>query len=228
MNTNYSKIKFSGSILVETGLHIGGSSEFAAIGAIDSPVIKDALTNLPIIPGSSLKGKMRSLLAKALNEGPVVQRDAFNHDDSKILRLFGASAAQDSNEIIPSRLLFRDSILSNSEELIEKGARTLTETKFENTIDRYTSVANPRQIERVIRGSKFNFELVYDATNGEEVSEDLETILLGFKLLENDYLGGNGSRGYGKIKFEDLQAQLVFGDLNLDEVNSQLSSLTEA
>lgn len=227
MNTNFSKIKFSGTIKVETGLHIGGSSEFAAIGAIDSPVIKDPLTNLPIIPGSSLKGKMRSLLAKALNEGTIPTSDAFNHDDEKIIRLFGASAAGDKKEVVSARLLFRDSILSNSDELNEKGARNYTETKFENTIDRFSAVANPRQIERVIRGSKFNFELIYDVTDATQATEDLETILLGFKLLENDYLGGSGSRGYGKVSFKDLKAQAIIGDFDIESLNQQLAALTE-
>ena len=95
----YGKIRISGDILVKTGMHIGGSGAFAAIGAVDSPIIKDARTNLPMIPGSSLKGKMRSLLAKELNE----KISEPNDDDERITRLFGSSK---KNNIKRSRILF--------------------------------------------------------------------------------------------------------------------------
>lgn len=145
------KLKIEGTIKVESGLHIGGSTEFAAIGAIDSPVIKDSLTNLPIIPGSSLKGKMRTLLAKAYNDAPLVSGTSANNDDYRIKRLFGATTQNEDGQLIIGRLIFRDSILSNKEELVQLGAKSYTETKFENTIDRFTAVATPRQIERVIQ-----------------------------------------------------------------------------
>ena len=58
------KLEIKGTIELVTGMHIGGSSAFAAIGAVDSPVVRDTLSDLPMIPGSSLKGKIRTLLAK--------------------------------------------------------------------------------------------------------------------------------------------------------------------
>ena len=87
--TKLSKIRFSGVIELESGLHIGGGDAFAAIGAIDSPIVKDSVTNLPIIPGSSLKGKMRTLLARSYNE-EVAKTP--NDDNERITRLFGASS----------------------------------------------------------------------------------------------------------------------------------------
>jgi CRISPR-associated protein Csm3 len=218
--TEFSKIKISGVLLLESGLHIGGSSAFAAIGAIDSPIIKDPLTNLPIIPGSSLKGKMRSLLAKAYNESPARNP---HEDNEKIRRLFGDSQSDENEGFKTGRLIFRDSVLSNVDELENKGARTLTETKFENTIDRYTAEANPRQIERAIKGSKFSFELIYELDNPTQSNEDIEVILSGLKLLEIDYLGGSGSRGYGKIKFNDLKAETVFGNFDSTDINGQIN-----
>lgn len=217
-----SKIKISGTIELESGLHIGGSDAFAAIGAIDSPVIKDPLTNLPVIPGSSLKGKMRSLLAKAYNE--TIAKTP--NDDERITRLFGASdgGGENGDQPVPARLIFRDSFLSNAKELLDNGAEGYTEAKFENTIDRTTAIANPRQIERAIRGSEFSFELIYDLTNEQEIDEDMQTLLDGFKLLELDYLGGSGSRGYGKIKFHDLHAETVFGDYNAGTINEELGA----
>ena len=208
-----SKVKISGKIMLESGLHIGGSDAFAAIGAIDSPVIKDPLTNLPIIPGSSLKGKMRFLLAKAYNKKLAHTPD---EDDEKITRLFGSNGNDENDhQPIPARLIFRDAALQNVDELLEKGVESITETKFENTINRMTAVANPRQIERAIRGSKFEFELIYNVVNEDEMLEDFQTITDGFTLLELDYLGGSGSRGYGKVSFQDLKIETVFGDANV-------------
>lgn len=218
---NLSKIRFSGNLEVESGLHIGASSAFAAIGAIDSPVIKDPVTNLPIIPGSSLKGKMRTLLARSYNQRIA---ETPNDDDERICRLFGASTGggRDGQSPIAGRLIFRDSFLANKDELMDKGLSTFTEDKFENTINRTTMIANPRQIERVVRGSKFAFELIYDVVDPTEVDEDLEMILAGLKLLEFDYLGGSGSRGYGKVAFKDLKAETVFGNFDIEALNQKL------
>lgn len=221
--TNLAKIRFTGELVLESGLHIGASSAFAAIGAIDNPVIKDPLTHLPIIPGSSLKGKMRSLLAAALNEKTANNP---NQDCDRIIRLFGASVGggQDGKAPVQGRFLFRDSVLTNGKELTDMGINTYTEVKFENTIDRVKMTANPRQIERAVRGSKFNFELIYNVMDSAQVEEDLETILTGFKLLELDYLGGSGSRGYGKVKFANMHADTVFGNYDVSEINSKLEA----
>lgn len=217
----FAKIRLTGSIKLLSGLHIGGSTAFAAIGAVDSPVVKDPITNLPIIPGSSLKGKMRSLLARAYNEKVVVDPNA---DDERITRLFGASSGggERGDQVIRGRLLFRDAFLTNKEELSNHGVRTYTETKFENNINRITAVANPRQIERSIRGSRFSFELIYEMEDRDQAEEDLDTILSGLSLLELDYLGGNGSRGYGKIFFADLQAETVFGEYDVSSFNLKM------
>ncbi len=216
----FAKIKFSAQIRLETGLHIGASNAFAAIGAIDSPVIKDPITNLPIIPGSSLKGKMRTLLAKVYNE-KVAEKPS---DDSDILsRLFGNS---NDERFKMGRLIFRDAFLSNADELDSLGARSYTEVKFENTIDRITAEANPRQIERAIRNSTFDFELIYEITdkNENQVEEDFKVIRDGLKLLELDYLGGSGSRGYGKVAFENLKATTVFGNYDVKTLNELLTA----
>lgn len=219
----YGKIQITGTIEVMTGIHIGGSSAFAAIGAVDSPVVKDARTNLPIIPGSSLKGKMRTLLAKQYNE--ILVKDP-SEDDEKIIRLFG-SAKKKNGSIPKGRLLFSDMVLMNQEELYASGVAGLTEIKFENTINRLTAVANPRQIERVIRGSKFELDMIYEV-NDEHVIEDFEVIRNGLKLLEYDYLGGSGSRGYGKVRFADLNASSVIGDIDdsiVDRCNQILGEI---
>lgn len=208
----YAKIEISGTIEVITGMHIGGSSAFAAIGAVDSPIVKDVRTNLPMIPGSSLKGKMRTLLAKRYNTGVCKPND----DDIKVARLFGTSK---EGNILHSRLIFSDMVLTNKDELRKEGLQSLTEVKFENSINRATAVANPRQIERAVRGSKFDLNLIYEVEKEDEILKDMRVIGEGFKLLQYDYLGGNGTRGYGKINFSDIELSVVVGDIESDLID---------
>ena len=205
----FAKIEISGTIEIVTGLHIGGSSAFSAIGAVDSPVIMDTRTNQPMIPGSSLKGKMRALLAKQYNTAIAKTAD----DDAECLtNLFGSAKSKKE-----SRVLFTDMFLDNLDELMRAGLTGATEVKFENSISRMTAVANPRQIERVVRGAQFPMQLIYeytDKTDEETLLQDFRILKEGFKLLEYDYLGGSGSRGYGRVKFLDLDAEPVIGDVD--------------
>lgn len=206
----YTKLEITGVLEVLTGMHIGGSSAFAAIGAVDSPVIRDTLSDRPMIPGSSLKGKLRTLLAHQYNHDPLTTVD---NDDPRILRMFGSAK---KGQIRQSRLLFRDMILPDSsmQELQEIGLYTAAEVKFENSINRLTAVANPRQIERVIRGCKFDVNILYNASEPAETAEDIAMLAEGMRLLEYDYLGGHGSRGYGKVKFSGLQLRPVVGGVD--------------
>lgn len=212
----YGKIEITGVIELVTGMHIGGSSEFAAIGAVDSPIVKDSVTKLPMIPGSSIKGKLRTLLAKRYNETLAGKPD---DDNERITRLFGTAK---KGSVKKSRVLFSDMIMSNEDEIRKKGIQSITEIKFENSINRLTAVANPRQIERAVRGSAFDFSLIYEIENDvdiEEIYEDFETIAEGLTLLQYDYIGGSGSRGYGKIKFNNLFVETVVGDVDDEIVN---------
>ena len=205
----FAKIEISGIIEFVTGLHIGGSSAFSAIGAVDSPVIRDGRTNMPMIPGSSLKGKMRALLAKKYNDGVVVKTP---DDDAECLtRLFGSAK---KGKVKTSRVLFRDMFIDNMDELKNAGLTGATEVKFENSIQRATAVANPRQIERVVRGAKFPLQLIYEVVEAKDILEDFQILKDGLRLLEYDYLGGNGSRGYGRIKISDLQVEVVIGEID--------------
>lgn len=217
----FAKIEISGTIEIVTGLHIGDSSAFSAIGAVDSPVIIDTRTNQPMIPGSSLKGKMRALLAKQYNTAIAKTAD----DDAECLtNLFGSAKSKKE-----SRVLFTDMFLDNLDELKRAGLTGATEVKFENSISRMTAVANPRQIERVVRGAQFPMQLIYeytDKTDEETLLQDFRILKEGFKLLEYDYLGGSGSRGYGRIKFLDLDAEPVIGDVD-DELMEKCRTILE-
>lgn len=221
----YSKIKITGIINVETGMHVGASDGFSVIGAVDSPVAKDAVSRTPYIPGSSLKGKIRSLLAKAYSDSGIAPE--FNKQDDKVTRLFGAGADRNGNHPKPSRLIFSDMIMENIEELKKNGVEDGTEVKEENTINPITAEANPRQIERVVRGAKFPLTIIYNAEkeHEEEMLEDIETLALGLKLLSYDYIGGHGSRGYGRVTIDNINADCVVGDINkkiLDKCNELL------
>ena len=214
----YAKIRINGDVLVKTGMHIGGSSAFAAIGAVDSPIVRDVRSNLPLLPGSSLKGKMRSLLAKEFNEA---LQDPDN-DHERITRLFGSAK---KGQVKRSRLLFSDMVLANETELRQAGLQSMTEVKFVNSISRLTAVANPRQIERTVRGSIFELGLIYEVEKEDEVLEDMETLAEGIRLLQYDYIGGSGSRGYGKIAFKNLNAETVIGSVDeqlMEECNKIL------
>ncbi len=214
----YGKIQISGKIEVKTGMHIGGSSAFAAIGAVDSPVIRDASTNLPMIPGSSLKGKMRSLLAREFNKELVKEYD---NDNDRITRLFGSAK---KGAVKVSRILISDMALANEEELRRQGLQSVTEVKFENSINRATCRATPRQIERVVKGSVFDLDIMYEVVDEKQITEDFEMIAEGMKLLQYDYIGGSGSRGYGKVKFSDLRADVVIGNLS-NEVEDKCTKI---
>ena len=218
MNTLKGKFIITGKIKVLTGLHIGTSGDFSAIGAVDNIVIRDAVTNKPIIPGSSLKGKMRYLLSRAKYNSTLTMPNIKKESDD-IKRLFGAS-----EPVVLSRLQFCDMLLREKDYGRDvEFDLPYTEIKYENTIDRGTGVANPRQQERVPAGSEFDFRLIYNIENTENMEEevkcDFENILLMFELLEDDYLGGHGTRGYGRVKFEDLKLiEKVYIKENEDDI----------
>lgn len=233
----YGKILIEGKLEVVTGLHIGGASSFAAIGAVDSPVVRNSRDNQPMIPGSSLKGKMRSLLARQRNQKISGNMD---EDEEGILRLFGSAK---NGNVRVGRLIFSDLFLAEQDSLDSP-----VEVKFENSINRLTAVANPRQLERVIPGTQFNLKLLYelkDTTDREKekhaeyykgaeeewILKDFQSLIDGMKLLELDYLGGSGTRGYGQVQFCNLSAGLVYGDEALekyaDQLNDQLIALEE-
>lgn len=214
-----------GKIECLTGTHVGGSKEKMEIGGVDSIVVRTPRSDYPYIPGSSLKGKMRHLLEYILGGvgEPVFQKENEKETEiygrvsrkKEIVRIFGAGASEREiaknqlNNIGLMRLVVRDAM--PDEETIEMWESLgsdahFTEYKAENTLDRLTSAANPRFIERVVEGSKFDFEMVYSVfaigdTYVADTNADLKNVLMGLRLLEASAIGKSGSRGYGKIKF---------------------------
>ena len=156
------------------------------------------------------RGKYRFRL-----QGVIREREETADDDSdNILRLFGCAK---KDKLKNSRLIFSDMVMDNWTELKKLGLQGQTEAKFENTISRMTSEANPRQIERVVRGATFPLQLIYNVENEDEIIEDIALLKEGMTLLSYDYLGGSGSRGYGKVKFSGVAADVVVGDV-ADEI----------
>ncbi len=213
-------IKLKGKVFIEgriralTGLHIGTGRGPIEIGGQENAVVRDPITDRPYIPGSSLKGKVRSLLERRqglpLNQ-PIGQsrihicREPEAYRTCAVCHVFGIPG--DMKHAEPTRLVVRDVFLT------EESARHLgeldldapyTEIKWEVAIDRITSEATPRQVERVPAGAEFGpAQLVFSVYEGDDRAW-FRTLVEGLMMLEDDYLGGYGSRGSGRVEFRDL------------------------
>ncbi len=192
------KLRIKTNIEIVTGLHIGGSSDSVEIGGVDSPIIRGGIDNIPYIPGSSLKGKVRCLLEQIKGATEVGKSTEIND-------VFGIA---DKKEGKPSKIIFRDAKLTIiSKKVLEENEYTdfpFSEIKSENRIDRVKGTASdPRQMERVPAGVKFDVEIIINVwDNDEDGKNSFDLLKQGLKALELDYLGGSGSRGYGKVCFD--------------------------
>ena len=224
----HGKIFLKGTINALTGLHIGGNTGELDIGGIDNPIIRNAFNRQPYIPGSSLRGKMRGLLdrhfKKDLNKS--VGRDVQVHECKTpaeynicpVCQVFGVAPIQQlRGKTMPTRVIVRDTFLTDESLAVLDRADTdtdFTEIKTEVAIDRITSAATPRQQERVPAGAIFGpFQIAHSlytlhgSDHDNQLQDELklfDTVLKGMELLEDDYLGGSGSRGSGQIAFENL------------------------
>jgi len=221
------KLILEGEISCNTGLHIGAGKGSLEIGGADNPVVKDAF-GIPYIPGSSLRGRLRSLLEQALGlavpselvflskrRGQEVRIHQSDRPDDEICILFGRNSGRmekmggeaiESATASPARLTVYDAPLvvdSISPQMRENLDDELTEVKSENAVDRITSQANPRTLERVPAGARFRFRTVLDVLCPEDKSL-LARVAQGLRLLEDDALGGGGSRGSGRVSFTGL------------------------
>ncbi|MCR4432197.1 MAG: type III-A CRISPR-associated RAMP protein Csm3 [Tepidanaerobacteraceae bacterium] len=231
------KYIISSEIKAKTGLHIGTSGNTYEIGGVDNAVVKDA-NGRPYIPGSSLKGKMRSLMEYAENlinpdsliiavpkekEEENIRIHMCDNPECPVCNIFGRNHGKHrtvsgkeiniTKAVTPTRLIVRDAYLDASsidDAMQENLDMEWTEVKFENNLDRITSAANPRQTERVPAGAAFTSEMILNVLN-DEGNKYLKKLLEAMALLEDDYLGGQGSRGYGKIAFENIR--ITFRDV---------------
>jgi len=204
----------TGMIVVKTGLHIGAGNDKVEIGGMDNPIIRNPLTKEPYIPGSSIKGKIRALLEWKKDKVKRSEGEPCKCGEPHcpICRVFGSGIAMNNNAMLrgPTRLIVRDAELTADFKKKFFEGETILEAKQENKINRITAEAKPRPIERVVPGVTFAFELVYriiDIDDGGKIDEELfnTVVIEGLRLLQNDYLGGGGSRGNGRIEFIDLK-----------------------
>jgi len=240
------KVIITGKIEAVTGLHIGAASTGLEIGGVDKVVVRNPLDNRPYIPGSSLKGKLRSLLERAGGfADPAkrvwVKKDEISmhlcgKDDCYLCNIFGRNNGRQTTvtrqtfeikRTQPTRLIVRDGWL---DETSLEGAETdlpYTEVKWEVGIDRITSAANPRQLERVPAGAVFSFEMIYTVYNAAD-RDNLKRVFEAMRWLEDDTLGGQGSRGSGKIAFTDIEVRwnpaAYYQTGNGDEVRAGINS----
>lgn len=199
------KIIITGEIHAVTGLLIGGANTSMGIGSPDKTVIRNPVTKEPYIPGSSLKGKMRSLLELSSGHLGNSRMGKVEHGPSqdpthKSTQLFGSARTDESQR--PSRIICRDGFLLNPADLKDTDL-LYTEAKTEVVIDRITSAAMPRSFERVPAGARFGLNIVLNVFEDHQLSQK-ELLTLTFKalqLVQDDYLGGSGSRGSGQVKF---------------------------
>ncbi|MBX3057269.1 MAG: type III-A CRISPR-associated RAMP protein Csm3 [Anaerolineae bacterium] len=220
----YGRVFIYGYVKAVTGLHIGASETAVSIGGVENTVIRDLMTGRPYIPGSSLKGKMRSLTEKhkglLLNQSigrdvriHICKNDPDNPDDPPyedcpVCHIYGVPA---NNFSKPTRLIVRDIPLSEQSVKELKDANTdqpFTEVKTEVAVDRITAAANPRPLERVPAGAQFGeFELVFSLFDAKDAQRFMQ-LLEGLQYVQDDYLGGSGTRGSGKVAFVNLRVEL--------------------
>ena len=213
------KIIYTGNLVAKTGLHIGGTNASLNIGGPDKFVVRNPLTNIPYIPGSSLKGKLRSLLE--LKNGETSNGKPSNNVGSKAGALFGV--AGDNEQSHPSRLIVRDAEMAtdaDTEEELQKYGLSrkmlpdysntdlpFTESKTEVSINRITAKSNPRTFERVPAGAQFKIQLVLNVFDDDNENELKDSLRRAIALLHDDYLGGQGSRGYGQVEIHFTKAE---------------------
>ena len=228
--------RIEGIITLKSGLHIGSGNMEMHIGGTDNPVIVHPHTRRPYIPGSSIKGKVRSLLEMksglmVKTGGAVLKPSVLNlkglqeaelKEAAGILKIFGSSPdekQEDSMKTLgPTRVSFSDCSLN--EKWLKKADDNqwqYLEVKSENSINRIEGTAkDPRFTERVPEGAQFDLLITFKVFENDD-EKLFKMLLTGLKLLEMDALGGSGSRGYGRIKIELLDEQLKkqFEELNV-------------
>lgn len=202
-------IKATSKITLITGMHIGGSKEAIKIGGIDNPVIRNPLTSLPYIPGSSLKGRFRMALEVKYGDFTTETRGTGPSSDlqnqSQVVRLFGSGAPQSTTE--PTRFIFRDSNLTEGFDEYAQG-----EEKIEVKMDRAKMAGltgGNRIQERIAAGAKFDFEVIIRIFEGDNEKLFKERLQEAMKIVELEYLGGSGTRGYGQVKFDELMFEKI-------------------
>ena len=196
------QIKIRGVLTVESGLHIGGTKDDIGISTTDNPIIRNPLTGMPYIPGSSIKGKMRSLF----EQNEQAKGDSYpcrcGKKDCIVCTLFGAHMNMKGESGAP-RVMFRDAVLSEAYKDLSQDS-SLVEIKSETAIDRKTGTAangSLRQMERIAAGVSFDYEIVILVWDGDNPAVLQSSVENGLRMIEATGLGAKTTAGYGKVNF---------------------------
>lgn len=208
-------IELKGKLVAVTGVRIGAGGSTLEIGGLDNPILRHPVTREPYIPGSSLKGKLRSLLeVNKFRIGSYVEPRATSGPcgcgGCVACWLFGCGDVRNASE--PTRLIFRDCLMLEDsvkefEPLLGEGV-FYSEIKAEVVMDRSTGKvagAGPRSMDRIAAGTKLNFSMTIRVFEGDSEEDMKAAIAHAIRLLEAEGLGGSVSRGYGQVRFECLK-----------------------
>lgn len=217
----------NGTLHVLSGLHIGAGRDTIEIGGLDQPIVKHPVTGEPYVPGSSLKGKMRSLLEiYYFIDDPQTSRFVgagkpcgCGRKDCPACVIFGSSGDKKNADTGPSRLMVRDAMLCDRDRKRFARGELPMEIKYENIIHRVKGIAeHPRPLERIPAGVVFDFNLSFKVFAGDAPNL-IDYVYRGLRLVELDALGGCGSRGCGQVRFDDLSCdgqKVDLASVNLD------------
>lgn len=228
-------IPVNGIYKAVTGLRIGAGGGGLEIGGLDNPIVRHPVTKEPYVPGSSLKGKMRSLLEVSgfvVGNRPKPRPEenaslpACGCGQCAVCWLFGCGNPKEASE--PTRFLFRDSYvlaedMARLRELLEDGI-FYSEVKAEVVMSRRTGKVGgggPRPVDRIAAGTRLRFEMSVRVLDGDNEEEMQQALLTAIRLLEQEGIGGSVSRGYGKVQFLELS----WGD---KDITSELGERKDA
>ena len=213
MSSFLGKAMVTGTITALTGLRVGGTTGGLKIGGVDLNVITDPWGR-PYIPGSSLKGKTRSLAEHYSKvafdgKGRHLCTENTSYLQCPVCQVWGTMGGRDLDVPCLTRLQVRDAFIdpeSITPDIKDNIELEWTEVKFETAINRIKGTAldgSLRQVERVPAGARFGLEFIYNFYGDDDI-ERFKLVFVALQILEHDYLGGMGSRGYGRVEISDL------------------------
>lgn len=206
MNKLVKIISKKGTVKVINKVHVGIGQAFG-IGGIDNAIVRNIYTGDPYIPGSSLKGRMRSGLEVALGR---IDGDggacACGRADCIVCKLFGTRS--NAGKCGPGRLVIYDIELSDEFKKKEEVITTLTHNSINRTTGRAKDGAF-MSFEAIESGTILNYRIDIKVFEGDNEKELCDTVDKCLSYVELSGIGGKVSSGYGKVKFEQTSEEVT-------------------